>query len=214
VYDRAGGAAGFPAVFFVAVFFAAPVVFRAEAVFFFGPPVCFFGMIHPPRFDPGAQSLRLDVSFGHADHRHSRKSPACKKNLDEFPALPPHAGMEPTPISLQPDALWTVLARDEGHWRMGVYRPDAAAPEDIDTLERHTCPELFIAVGGRVGLLLADETRERVIALHAGEALLVEDFHNGFRIDECAYFVVIERTSFTTHYRDRATGAITRTVQV
>lgn len=122
--------------------------------------------------------------------------------------------MNHTIETLQPDALWRVVFSDEGHWRMGLYRPEATAPDAIDTLERHTCPELFIASGGRAGLVVSDGAHERVITLNAGEAVLIHDFHNGFRVDHEAFFYVIERTSFTTQYRDRRSGEITRTVQV
>ena len=60
---------------------------------------------------------------------------------------------------IQPDGRWHVPVADEGSWRMGVYRPEHASPEFITVLEKHTCPELFICQGGRMGLLMGSGGR-------------------------------------------------------
>jgi len=117
-------------------------------------------------------------------------------------------------ITVKPDGRWHVPFIDEGNWRVGVYSPEAAGPGDITRLERHTCPELFICMTGRTGLLLSDGYAERSVILRPHEALVVKDYHNGFSVDEGGYFLVVERTSFSTEYVERGTlrSLETRTV--
>jgi hypothetical protein len=116
--------------------------------------------------------------------------------------------------TLLPDSRWSVIYRDDGAWRVGLYRPELDSPTKIDTLEKHTCPELFICMTGTMGLIVKKGTDEQVVELSPGQALLVTDYHNGFSIDPRGYFLVVERTDFETEYADRATGAVTRRVTV
>ena len=97
---------------------------------------------------------------------------------------------------------------------MGIYKPEFTVIDDIDILEKHTCPELFICCGGRAGLLCGFGADERIIEMNPGEALMVEDYHNGFIIDDDGYFTVVERSNFTTEYIDRSTGKLVKTVSV
>jgi hypothetical protein len=113
-----------------------------------------------------------------------------------------------------PSVRWEVIYSDPGAWRSGIYRPDAIRPDEIDALERHSCPELFVCMEGRAGLLLWDGQRERAVDFKPGDALLVEEYHNGYRTEENGFFLVIERTSFVTEYIDRSTRKITKTVHV
>ncbi|MBN2158289.1 MAG: hypothetical protein JW807_02760 [Spirochaetes bacterium] len=108
--------------------------------------------------------------------------------------------------TLRPESLWQVIFKDAGSWRAGLYRPEATGPEDINTLEKHSCPELFICLGGRMGLILKDAEGEHIAEFQPNQALMIEDYHNGFAIDPVGYFLVVERTSFTTEYIDRKTG--------
>ncbi|TAL39006.1 MAG: hypothetical protein EPN93_02720 [Spirochaetes bacterium] len=116
-------------------------------------------------------------------------------------------------INILPRARWEVKFSDQGSWRTGIYRPEFAGPGAVETLEKHSCPELFICAGGRMGMVLYDGARERVVELDPNEALLVEDYHNGFAVDERGFFIVVERTSFTTEYIDRHTKRFIRKVE-
>lgn len=118
------------------------------------------------------------------------------------------------PIKLFPRSRWEVIFQDHGSWRSGIYKPESRDPAEITELEKHTCPELFICMNGSAGLLIRDGAREHAVSFKPGESLLVSEYHNGFLVDENGYFLVIERTSFTTSYMDRRTGKITRTVDV
>jgi hypothetical protein len=91
---------------------------------------------------------------------------------------------------------------------MGVYRPESTSPGEIVTLEKHSCPELFICQGGRTGLLIGSGSGERAVEMEPNEAVLVTDYHNGYVIEPGGYFLVVERTSFTTEYIDRSTLAV------
>lgn len=116
--------------------------------------------------------------------------------------------------TLIPDSRWSVIFKDPGSWRAGLYRPEAARPEQVTVLEKHTCPELFVCLQGKAGLVLKENGRERIAELAPLQALLVTEYHNGFAIDPEGYFLVIERTAFTTEYIDRASGAVIKTVEV
>ncbi|MBN1498248.1 MAG: hypothetical protein JXA07_15855 [Spirochaetes bacterium] len=117
-------------------------------------------------------------------------------------------------ITLRPDAVWTVLFRDEGGWRAGVYLPEHRGPDGIEMLEKHSCPELFVCLGGRMGLLLSDGSSERAVELTPHQAVMVSDYHNGFSIDPGGFFLVVERTAFSTDYIDRKTGMFIKRIDV
>jgi hypothetical protein len=117
-------------------------------------------------------------------------------------------------MSLVPDSRWSVIFRDGGSWRAGLYRPESARQEDVTVLEKHTCPELFVCLQGRAGLILKNGSEEMIVELAPHQALMVSEHHNGFTIDPEGYFLVIERTAFTTEYIDRNTGAFIKKVEV
>lgn len=122
--------------------------------------------------------------------------------------------MEKDIIALLPDSRWKVIFSDPGSWRVGLYRPEHDAAEKVDVLEKHTCPELFVCMNGRTGLIVKNGAQEEVLALDPGQALLVTGYHNGYAIDPAGYFLVAERTDFSTEYADRGTGAIVKRVTV
>lgn len=117
-------------------------------------------------------------------------------------------------MTLTADSRWKVIFSDPGSWRVGLYRPEHDAATKVDVLEKHTCPELFVCMNGRTGLIVKDGTKEEVLALDPGQALLVTGYHNGYAIDPAGYFLVVERTDFSTEYADRETGAIVKRVTV
>jgi hypothetical protein len=116
--------------------------------------------------------------------------------------------------SLLPDSRWSVMFKDEGHWRMGIYKPEFTSQEDISKLEKHSCPELFICLQGRMGLVIKNGGDESILEMEPGQALMVTEYHNGFAIDLAGYFLVVERTSFITEYIDRQSGIFLSSVEV
>jgi len=110
--------------------------------------------------------------------------------------------------------VWKVVYSDEGAWRAGIYRPAASCAAEIKELEKHSHPELFVCMEGPAGLVIDDGAGETGIVLFPGESLLVSGYHNGFRASEHGFFLVIERTEFTTEYIDRATKRHLRSVRV
>ena len=117
-------------------------------------------------------------------------------------------------VSLRPESLWSIIFKDEKYWRMGIYKPEFTNPDDIATLEKHTCPEIFVCLVGKMGLVLRSDGNERVVELQPLQALMVTDYHSGFTVDPDGYFLVTERTAFTTEYIDRRTGAFIKKVEV
>jgi hypothetical protein len=117
-------------------------------------------------------------------------------------------------INIHPEQKWKVIAKDDSFWRTGIYRPEFSGPDEIDVLEKHTCPELFICSAGRAGLLIYDGVSEAIVSLQAGEAVEINVYHNGFLIDQDAYFIVVERSAFTSEYIDRMTKKFIRKIEV
>ena len=61
-----------------------------------------------------------------------------------------------------------------------------------------------------MGLVVRSESGEDVKTLAPGEAAFITEHHNGFCASPDGYFIVAERTSFSTEFIDRATGAFLR----
>ncbi len=107
------------------------------------------------------------------------------------------------PLSPVSGETWQVLCGDTEHWRVGVYSPAETAPGDIEALERHDCPELFLLLSGRVHLLMAIDGELREVPLEPGKPILVTTPHCGFCPDgpHTGTAFVVERDSFDTEYR-------------
>ena len=98
---------------------------------------------------------------------------------------------------------WQVLCGDAGHWRLGVYSPPEITREEIEELEWHDCPELFVLLDGRLSLLLVEGGRERRVDLEPGRPTLVTAPHTGLCPDgpHTGRALVVERDAFHTEYR-------------
>jgi hypothetical protein len=114
-----------------------------------------------------------------------------------FPDVPPNR-----PLDLPVGQRWHVVCGDAGRWRVGLYSPTKAAPEEIGELERHDCPELFVLLEGRVSLLLVEDGAPRVLELEPGRPVLVTAPHSGFCPDGpgTGSALVVERDAFRTDY--------------
>ncbi len=108
-----------------------------------------------------------------------------------------------TPLSA-PAGRWNVLCGDQGHWRTGIYSPEAGSRAEVVELERHDCPELFVLLGGRVTLVVADGPEPRDIELLPGRPVLVRAPHSAYCPDgaHTGTAFVVERDSFDTEYRE------------
>lgn len=110
-----------------------------------------------------------------------------------------------TPLPIVAETRWQVLCGDADHWRAGVYSPPECGPEELDELERHTCPELFLLLSGRLVLLVAREDGTEEVELEPGKPVLVTAPHAGFCPDgpHTGSAFVVERDLFETEYRTK-----------
>lgn len=107
-------------------------------------------------------------------------------------------------IKLQPKGRWYIPFSDTNKWKTGIYRSEYKSSDEIPEFEKHTAAELFLAQNGRCGLLLYDEIKgEKKVILKQGEAILVDGWHNGFQVDEDAYFFVVEADGLDTSFLQR-----------
>ena len=113
-------------------------------------------------------------------------------------------------FKISADTRWKIIAQDPGQWRIGIYKPEYTSEKDIHEFEKHTCPELFICADGAMGIITFENGVEEVKILKPGEAAMLSGYHNGFCASENGYFIVAERTSFTTEFIDRKTGNFIR----
>ncbi len=122
--------------------------------------------------------------------------------------------MENDTITLLPDSRWQVIFSDPGFWRVGLYRPEHDSAGKVEVLEKHSCPELFVCMGGKAGLIVKNGAEEKTLEFDPGQALLVTGYHNGYAGDPAGFFLVVERTDFSTEYADRGSGEIVKRVTV
>lgn len=108
------------------------------------------------------------------------------------------------PLGAAASVEWTVLCGDADHWRAGIYSPAVSSAAELAELERHTCPEAFVLLSGRVVLVLADGSGGvHEVELMPGKSVLVAAPHAGYCPDgphRGAAFVV-QRDTFSTEYR-------------
>ncbi len=106
-------------------------------------------------------------------------------------------------LSIKPGERWQVVCGDSGHWRVGIYSPGEASPEDIQELEKHDCPEFFLLLSGKMSLRLKDENGLRDLVLEQGKPTLIEAPHCGFCPEgpHTGVALVVERDTFDTEYR-------------
>jgi len=98
---------------------------------------------------------------------------------------------------------WHVLCGDTGHWRTGFYSPEQNDIVQIDKLEKHTCPELFMLIEGTLTLVIAKDNKLQTIKLEKHKPILIDTWHNGFCPNGpfTGKALVVERDNFVTEYR-------------
>jgi len=124
--------------------------------------------------------------------------------VTKAPSFP--AAEENTLLASEVGERWQVLCGDTKHWRLGIYSPSKTTREEIEELEWHDCPELFLLLDGRVSLLLVEGGAPRVLVLEPGKPTLVTAPHTGFCPDgpHTGRALVVERDAFRTEYRSIA----------
>jgi len=98
---------------------------------------------------------------------------------------------------------WQVLCGDQEHWRVGLYSPEFASVKEITKFEKHSCPEFFILLEGKVSLALKDQRGKiRTVRLKPMQPILIEDWHCGFCPNGAftGTALVVERDVFATLY--------------
>ena len=117
--------------------------------------------------------------------------------LPSFPLVPYN-----TPLDAEAGLRWQVLCGDPHQWRLGVYSPAKASLEEVEELEHHSCPELFLLVQGRLCLVMAIEGELRTVELEPERPVLVTAPHTGFCPDgpHTGRAVVVEQDEFSTTY--------------
>lgn len=107
-------------------------------------------------------------------------------------------------LTPRPAVRWQVLCGDPDHWRAGLYCPPESSLADVGELERHTCPELFLLLRGRLILVLADGGGGvRELELEPGKPVIVTSPHTAYCPDGpyTGEAFVVERDLFGTEYR-------------
>jgi hypothetical protein len=118
-----------------------------------------------------------------------------------FPDAAPNALLTP-----EQKVRWQVLCGDRGHWRAGIYMPAESSRAEVNELERHDCPELFLLLSGALTLVLAEGGAVRELPLAIGKPVLVTAPHSGYCPGgpHTGAAFVVERDAFDTEYREAA----------
>jgi hypothetical protein len=133
---------------------------------------------------------------------HREQATRSRRVLVTKPSFP-----EVTPdvlLPAAPDQVWQVMCGDADHWRVGLYSPVLAHREQVEELEQHDCPELFMLMSGRLTLVLAEGRGGlRELPLEFGRPVLVSAPHTGYCPDgpHSGQAIVVERDVFSTEYR-------------
>lgn len=91
-------------------------------------------------------------------------------------------------------------------YKIGLYRPEFRRTEEIDWLEQHEGPEIFLLLQGEVTLVLrnsqSDPASEELLPLEISKPVAVFGFHNAFA-DEDGLCYVVEATGMATRFSQR-----------
>lgn len=111
---------------------------------------------------------------------------------------------------ISPDARerWRVIFRDRDRWQAGIYVPENTSADEVLVLEKHSGPELFLLLEGRVVLVLSEDgVNVREVEMEPGKLYVVEEWHNAYRPGgEKGVVLVIEEPNIETEYMVREPG--------
>jgi len=124
----------------------------------------------------------------------------------QFPSFP--EVNRNTSLDIKDNQLWQVLCGDKGHWRTGLYSPEANSIDAVDRLEKHDCPELFLLLSGEISIVIKENNKLKIITLEPLKPILVDTWHNGFCPNgkHTGTALVVERDEFTTLYQSMLQG--------
>ncbi len=95
---------------------------------------------------------------------------------------------------------WKIHFKDENHWLLGVWIPEFNSREEVDYLEKHSYPELFLLLKGRIVLLVSEDGKNiEELELKAGEPVIVYGWHNGYKIGD-GEALIVEFDGNTTEF--------------
>lgn len=128
------------------------------------------------------------------------KKKSEKTAAGSFPKFALNKSLKP-----QDKKRWQVLCGDKNHWRVGYYSPPEGKASEVKALEKHTCVELFLLLGGQVTLILDDDRGEYELPLEPLQPVMVTDWHCGYcpKGPFTGVAMVVERDKFTTVHQDR-----------
>lgn len=100
---------------------------------------------------------------------------------------------------------WQVLANDEDNWRTGISSPPQSSIDEIENLEKHDGPELFMLTKGRASIIVRDEEEERIIELKPFQPVLVNGWHGTYCPDgpRTGSILVVEKPNNVTELKKR-----------
>jgi len=105
-------------------------------------------------------------------------------------------------IPVRPKQRWEVVFEENGKWRCGIYVPEYTSKNQVECLEKHNAPELFLLVKGKIVLLLSHDSKEVVeVPMKEEVVYIVDEWHNAYRPNgEEGVALVIERTDIETKF--------------
>ena len=105
-------------------------------------------------------------------------------------------------ISLKTKKRWKVVFRDKNKWLSGLYSPEFTKAGEIKKFEKHSGPELFLLLEGRMTLVLLTPKGREEIPLKKGEAVIVDTYHNAYRPRGAkGLALVIEKDNISTQWK-------------
>ncbi len=105
-------------------------------------------------------------------------------------------------VSLQGKKRWKVMFRDKNKWLSGLYSPEFTKDGEIKKFEKHSGPELFLLLEGKMTLVLLKSKGREEIPLKKDEAVIVDTWHNAYRPRGCkGVALVVEKDNISTQWK-------------
>jgi len=105
-------------------------------------------------------------------------------------------------IPLQIETNWKVIFVDDKRWQVGVYVPKFNSIKEVEWLECHDAPELFLLVRGSVVLVTSSDGKGVVeTRMEPGIIYIVDEWHNAYRPEGLeGVTLVVEKTGIKTEF--------------
>ena len=106
-------------------------------------------------------------------------------------------------LTVEHKKTWQVLCGDSNHWRTGIYSPSTSSVDEIQELENHSCPELFLLTEGELTLVIEGKNGLKKLKLEKGKPVFIDTWHSGYcpKGPYTGKAFVVERTEFITEYK-------------